>query len=84
GVDDTAYAGGRWEIDIKVPPTYPNEPPKMKFVTRIFHPNIDWKTDCPEPSSPLNCDAGNCLRAGDSRAYRSLVQLYISMYCKKE
>ena len=30
----------------------------------------------PEPDSPLNCDAGNLLRAGDIRGFRSLVRMY--------
>jgi len=30
----------------------------------------------PEPSSPLNCDAGNLLRAGDERGFRSLARMY--------
>ena len=31
----------------------------------------------PAPDSPLNCDAGNMLRAGDNRAFRSTVNFYI-------
>ncbi|KAJ1939182.1 E2 ubiquitin-protein ligase peroxin 4 [Linderina pennispora] len=34
----------------------------------------------PEPSSPLNCDAANLLRCGDSIGYNSLVALYTQMY----
>ena len=30
----------------------------------------------PEPSSPLNCDAGNLLRAGDVRGFNSLARMY--------
>jgi len=30
----------------------------------------------PEPDSPLNCDAGNMLRAGDDMAYWSLARMY--------
>ena len=29
-----------------------------------------------EPDSPLNCDAGNLLRAGDVRGYNSLARMY--------
>ena len=28
------------------------------------------------PDSPLNCDAGNLLRAGDRRGYNSLARMY--------
>ncbi|KAJ2590328.1 E2 ubiquitin-protein ligase peroxin 4 [Coemansia sp. RSA 1722] len=34
----------------------------------------------PEPSSPLNCDAANLLRCGDTLGYNSLVSLYAHMY----
>lgn len=30
----------------------------------------------PEADSPLNCDAGNMLRAGDLIAYHSMVKMY--------
>eukprot|EP01062_Namystynia_karyoxenos_P073518 TRINITY_DN7031_c0_g1_i1.p1 TRINITY_DN7031_c0_g1~~TRINITY_DN7031_c0_g1_i1.p1 ORF type:complete len:203 (+),score=50.68 TRINITY_DN7031_c0_g1_i1:91-609(+) len=30
----------------------------------------------PEATSPLNCDAGNMLRAGDTRAFDSLARMY--------
>jgi peroxin-4 len=30
----------------------------------------------PAPESPLNCDAGNMLRAGDQRAFESVAKLY--------
>eukprot|EP01004_Peranema_trichophorum_P010852 NODE_9683_length_572_cov_41.906459_g9046_i0.p1 GENE.NODE_9683_length_572_cov_41.906459_g9046_i0~~NODE_9683_length_572_cov_41.906459_g9046_i0.p1 ORF type:complete len:175 (-),score=44.64 NODE_9683_length_572_cov_41.906459_g9046_i0:46-510(-) len=33
----------------------------------------------PEPSSPLNCDAGNLLRCGDERGFRSLARMYTIM-----
>jgi ubiquitin-protein ligase len=31
GPDDTPYAGGKFLIDIIIPPQYPFEPPKMKL-----------------------------------------------------
>ncbi len=31
GPSDTPYAGGRFLIDIVIPPQYPFEPPKMKL-----------------------------------------------------
>ncbi|KAE8670888.1 Ubiquitin-conjugating enzyme E2 27 [Hibiscus syriacus] len=36
----TPYEGGSFEIDITLPDGYPFEPPKMKFVTKVWHPNI--------------------------------------------
>lgn len=37
----------------------------------------------PEPDSPLNCDAGNVIRAGDMRAYRSMARFYCEEYAEK-
>jgi len=36
----TPYEGGIFRIDIHLPPDYPFVPPKMKYETRIWHPNI--------------------------------------------
>ncbi|KAL1814560.1 hypothetical protein DCAR_0518717 [Daucus carota subsp. sativus] len=36
----TPYEGGTFLIDIVIPDGYPFEPPKMQFVTRVWHPNI--------------------------------------------
>jgi ubiquitin-conjugating enzyme (huntingtin interacting protein 2) len=44
GPDDTPYRGGFFQIDIILPPEYPYKPPKMKFETKIWHPNISSQT----------------------------------------
>eukprot|EP00930_Biecheleria_cincta_P027466 TRINITY_DN19297_c0_g1_i1.p1 TRINITY_DN19297_c0_g1~~TRINITY_DN19297_c0_g1_i1.p1 ORF type:complete len:225 (-),score=43.26 TRINITY_DN19297_c0_g1_i1:51-665(-) len=44
GPDGTPYAGGHFEIDIDIPGDYPYNPPKMKFATKIWHPNISSQT----------------------------------------
>uniref|UniRef100_A0A0D6R477 E2 ubiquitin-conjugating enzyme n=1 Tax=Araucaria cunninghamii TaxID=56994 RepID=A0A0D6R477_ARACU len=36
----TPYEGGSFQIDIRLPAAYPFEPPKMQFVTKVWHPNI--------------------------------------------
>ena len=38
----------------------------------------------PEADSPLNCDAGNMLRAGDTVAYESMANMYRIEYALKE
>ena len=35
--------GGRFELAITVPKTYPIQPPKIRFVTKICHPNVHFK-----------------------------------------
>jgi len=44
GPESTCYEGGIFEIDIRIPKQYPFEPPKMKFTTKIWHPNISSQT----------------------------------------
>jgi len=36
----TPYEGGMFHIDIQLPSDYPFVPPKMKYDTKIWHPNI--------------------------------------------
>jgi ubiquitin-conjugating enzyme (huntingtin interacting protein 2) len=40
----TCYEGGVFNIDVTIPKQYPFEPPKMKFTTKIWHPNISSQT----------------------------------------
>ncbi|RUP43125.1 ubiquitin-conjugating enzyme/RWD-like protein [Jimgerdemannia flammicorona] len=44
GALDTAYEGGVFELQIIVPTAYPIQPPTVKFVTTICHPNVHFKT----------------------------------------
>jgi len=44
GPAGTCYDGGVFEVDIQVPNQYPFEPPKMKFITKVWHPNISSQT----------------------------------------
>mmetsp|Transcript_18791 Transcript_18791/g.35256 ORF Transcript_18791/g.35256 Transcript_18791/m.35256 type:complete len:202 (+) Transcript_18791:116-721(+) len=44
GPEGTPYSGGLFDIDIEIPVEYPYNPPKMKFDTKIWHPNISSQT----------------------------------------
>jgi ubiquitin-conjugating enzyme (huntingtin interacting protein 2) len=44
GPEDTPYHKGTFKVDIVIPNDYPFAPPKMKFVTRMWHPNVSSQT----------------------------------------
>ena len=46
GPDDTPYAGGVFKLEIVFPPTYPINPPRIIFKTKIFHCNINGESIC--------------------------------------
>lgn len=41
GAKDTPYEGGVFRLEVSIPSEYPVKPPRVKFVTPIYHPNID-------------------------------------------
>uniref|UniRef100_A0A915JWQ6 E2 ubiquitin-conjugating enzyme n=1 Tax=Romanomermis culicivorax TaxID=13658 RepID=A0A915JWQ6_ROMCU len=44
GPPETPYCGGTFKLSIDVPDNYPFQPPKVKFCTNIWHPNISSAT----------------------------------------
>lgn len=41
GAADTPYHNGVFRLELNIPPEYPLKPPRVRFVTPIYHPNID-------------------------------------------
>ncbi|KAH8387606.1 hypothetical protein KR093_008132, partial [Drosophila rubida] len=41
GPTGTVYEGGVFKLDIRFPNAYPFRPPQIRFVTRIYHCNVD-------------------------------------------
>lgn len=40
GPDDTPFEGGTFKLTMEFTDKYPHDAPKVKFVTKLFHPNI--------------------------------------------
>ncbi|AMD22207.1 HGL133Cp [Eremothecium sinecaudum] len=41
GPQQSAYENGVFKLELYLPDEYPMEPPKVRFLTKIYHPNID-------------------------------------------
>lgn len=44
GPKDTIYQDGNWDIIIKFTEEYPYKSPSVGFLTKIWHPNIDYNS----------------------------------------
>ncbi|KAG5437030.1 hypothetical protein PCANB_001306 [Pneumocystis canis] len=40
GPEDTLYEGGFFKCRLSFPLEYPHLPPKMRFITELYHPNV--------------------------------------------
>jgi len=41
GPAGSAYEGGIFKLELFLTASYPMDPPKVRFLTKIYHPNID-------------------------------------------
>ncbi|KAF6166583.1 hypothetical protein GIB67_005445 [Kingdonia uniflora] len=41
GPTTSLYSEGTWKVRVKLPDDYPFKKPSLRFVNRIYHPNID-------------------------------------------
>jgi hypothetical protein len=39
GPDDTPWEGGTFSLILEFGEEYPNKPPKVRFVSKVYHPN---------------------------------------------
>lgn len=42
GPIDTPYADGKFQLEMFLTDEYPMAAPKLRFLTRVYHPNIDY------------------------------------------
>ncbi|GFT64972.1 ubiquitin-conjugating enzyme E2 N [Nephila pilipes] len=41
GPEGSPFEGGIFKLELFLPEEYPMSPPKVRFITKIYHPNID-------------------------------------------
>ncbi|KAG5485260.1 hypothetical protein CUR178_06623 [Leishmania enriettii] len=44
GPPDTPFEGGSYRLVLSIPHDYPLVPPKAAFITKVFHPNVEFST----------------------------------------
>lgn len=64
-------AGGIFKLELFLPDDYPMTPPKIRFLTKIFHPNVDklgricldvLKSMCAELFPPAGVSPSACVQ----------------------
>jgi ubiquitin-protein ligase len=81
GPNGTVYEGGVFDIDIIIPKQYPFEPPKMKYTTKIWHPNISSQTGA--ICLVRETRGKKCFVLCQPKIKRSLTTLLLSGYFKR-
>lgn len=41
GPGDSPFEGGKFKLELFLPEEYPMAAPKVRFLTKIYHPNVD-------------------------------------------
>ena len=44
GAKGTPFEGGYFHFKIDIPENYPFEPPEVKMITKVYHPNINYES----------------------------------------
>merc|ERR1712242_138883 len=90
GPQDTPYEGGIFKLEMFLTKEYPMKPPKTRFLTRIYHPNVDklgricldvlkdkWSPalqSAPTPDDPLDNGVADAWNRDEAAAQRTAAE----------
>ncbi|ELU14345.1 hypothetical protein CAPTEDRAFT_220586 [Capitella teleta] len=77
GPQGSPYQGGLFYLYVQIPNNYPMRPPVVRFITKIFHPNISWHGDVGLDSIQHNWSLALTL----SKVLISIQSLLTDPYC---
>jgi ubiquitin-conjugating enzyme E2 A len=43
GPEESIYESGAFQLQLLFPDDYPLKPPQVRFITKVFHPNVWWE-----------------------------------------
>ena len=75
---DTVYSGGMFYVDITFPNDYPNHPPEFKYITPIYHLNVNPFNNTTDPLGHI-CLGSLCQWNGAS-VRQILQEIYALFY----
>lgn len=77
GVEGTPYEGGQFSLDIRIYENYPIAPPSVTFLTKVWHPNIEFSTGELCMDTMVNAVAVRLVVAGVAVAVAVIIALAV-------